>query len=180
LGSADADLRREGVLMLGEDQHRDSKAAKEILSIMARGDVDARVRAAAVKALAAIDQNDERLPTVLAITAKEDSALVRKESVLILAGRSDESSMDLLLDRLDKDDERDIRAEAAHALVNCRSERVLRSLIGHVGDEEFSVAYRCRESLCALTGEDFGYEEQAWRQWLLDTSQPFQNDGNDK
>ena len=172
LGSPDADLRREGVLMLGEGEAAGWKATPEILEIMAIGDTEAQVRAAAVGVLVRIDEK-ERLPDVLAKTSQDVSALVRLESVAGLSSGGDDGSMNLLVNMLNRDTESEIRGRAAAALGNYPNRRSVQALIAALDDDDFGVIYQAEQSLRKLTGKDFSDDARRWNEWLIGTEDPF-------
>jgi hypothetical protein len=172
LSSPDPDLRREGVVAIRNSAIRDLPATHEVLSIMARGDLDPQVRATALETLVMVAPHYEKLSAVLDSSVKDASPLVRRQSVMILAGRNDPADMDLLLDRLASDDDVVVRTTAASAMGNYTNRKVLRVLIDHLEDE-FSVAYQSRRSLQKLTGRDFDYDKSRWQSWLSETSEPF-------
>jgi len=179
LGSPDADLRREGVLMLGEGEASGWQATPEILSIMALGDTEPQVRAAAVGVLVRIGEK-ERLPDVLAKASQDNSALVRLESVAGLSGGGDDSSMNLLLNLLNRDMESEIRSRAAEALGNFPNRRAVQALIAALDDDDFGVIYQAEQSLRKLTGQDFADDAGRWNEWLIGMKDPFAQSGAKK
>ena len=160
--SSDADLRREGVLKLGQKKMARKKATPKILRNMAQADPDPQVRAAAVSVLARIDKG-QILLTVLQTAARDVSPLVRRECVVPLGIQNDEQAGAILLEMLRTDEEAELRAEAAAALKNYPAPKTIRGLIEGLTDEAFSVNYQCRQSLIKLTGKDFGYDHTAWK-----------------
>ena len=179
LGSPDADLRREGVLMLGEGEATGWQATPEILSIMALGDVEPQVRAAAVGVLVRIGEK-ERLPDVLAKSSQDVSPLVRLESVAGLSSGGDDSSINLLVNLLNRDTESEIRSRTAEALGNYQNRRAVQALIAALDDDDFGVIYQAEQSLRKLTGEDFADDGRLWNEWLVGTKDPFAKSGAEK
>ncbi|NLF94990.1 MAG: HEAT repeat domain-containing protein [Oligosphaeraceae bacterium] len=172
LGSADADQRRQGVLMLGEGQAPTWEATAKILRIMARGDVDAQVRAAAVQVLVK-NYAIENIMDTLKETANDKSLLVRRETLEGVCRRQQDDAMEILLVMREKDEERSIRARAAEVLAKYRNRKVIRSLINGLEDPEFAVSFQSRESLKKLTGRDFDYDSKEWQGWLATSEDPF-------
>jgi hypothetical protein len=166
LSSPDADVRREGVYLLREKPANGWDKTPQILNIMCQGDPDGQVRAVALKVLAELDSKDTYLPVALKAAAKDQMAPVRRESVSIMSRRSDDASMERLLDMLNHDEDREVRSGAAAALANYNDRRSMRGLIRALTDEQFGVSYRARESLEKLTGVNYGYDQQAWLTWL--------------
>jgi HEAT repeat protein len=172
LGSADADQRRQGVLMLSEGDAPSWDATAKILRIMARGDVDGQVRAAAVHVLVK-NYAIENIMDVLKDTAGDKIPLVRRETLEGVSRRQENDAMEILLVMLEKDEERAIRSRAAAVLAKYPHRKVVRSLVTGLEDSEFAVSYQARESLKKLTGKDFGYDVREWQSWLAATEDPF-------
>ena len=172
LASPDADLRRQGVQMLAESPAAGWDSTPKILRIMAQGDSDAQVRAHALAVLARIDSDTALLKEAVTTAAKDPSAHVRLESLQVLETRQPQWGCAILTERLAQDTDVNVRGAAARALSHCRQENVLNRLAGSLNDE-FVVSYRARQSLQTLTGQDFGYDEQAWRQWFHSAAEPF-------
>ena len=176
LSSADADFRREGVLMLGEGEAAKLEATVKLLASQAESDPEGQVRATAIQVLAKIGPR-QRLQEVLPKVIGDDSKTVRMECVRVLGQQREEAFLVLLLEMLATDPEASIRTEAAKGLGDYRYRGSIQGLIRALAeDDEFGVWYRCKESLEKLTGKNFGYDPQAWRQWFETTEQPF----NDK
>jgi len=172
LSSPDADLRREGVLMLGAGESADWDVTREILALMSKGDAEPQVRAAAVQVHARLDQS-ETLSDVLTRAARDRSPLVRRECIKALQHRNDEESLEVLLNLLAHDPEGSLRAEAAVALANYRYRKAVLSLAAALDDDEFAVLYRSRQSLQKLTGKDFQYDRPEWEDWIYSAEDPF-------
>ena len=172
LSSPDADLRREGVLMLGEGEPATWEVTLEILALMSKGDTEPQVRAAAVQVHTKLDQS-ETLCDVLRRAARDRSPLVRRECTEALRDRNDEESMEVLLDLLAHDPEGSLRAEAAVALVNYRYRKAVLGLAAALDDDKFAVLYRSRGSLGKLTGKDFQYDRSEWEDWIYSADDPF-------
>ncbi len=172
LSSPDADLRREGVLMLGKGESATWDVTLEILALMSKGDSEAQVRAAAVQVYAKLDQS-EGLSDVLTRAARDRSALVRRECIEALRERNDEDSMEVLLHLLAHDPEDSLRAEAAAALAHYRYRKAVLGLAAALDDDEFAVLYRSRQSLKKLTGKDFAYDRSEWENWIYSAEDPF-------
>jgi hypothetical protein len=67
----------------------------------------------------------------------------------------------------------DVRSEAAHALGQYPTPRVVQALITALGDSKLSVNSNALRSLRTLTGQDFGLDPLAWLQWLDTTPDLF-------
>ena len=160
--NSDADLRREGVLKLGQKKMAQKSATPKILRQMAQADPDPQVRAAAVSVLAHINKG-QTLLAVLQKAARDVSPLVRRECIVPLGIQNDEQAETILLEVLHADEDTELRAEAAAALKNYPTPKTIRGLIKGLTDEAFSVNYQCRQSLKKLTGKDFGYDHTEWK-----------------
>lgn len=165
LGSTDADLRREAVESLSQDESAEWEITPKILSVMAGGDPDEQVRAASVRALTLIE-NDIYLKEVLKSAIRDRSVMVRRAVLKVLANRDDQGSLNMLLEILDNEEKAVLRADAAQGLGNYRERPAIRGLLRGLTDEQFNVSYCARQSLRKLTGEDFGYDQQLWQEWL--------------
>jgi hypothetical protein len=172
LSSPDPDLRREGVMAIRTSSIKDLPATHEVLAIMAKGDLNPQVRATSLETLALLNPNYEKMSSLLAATIKDDSPLVRRQSVMILTQKKDPANTDPLIDRLVSDDDIVVRELSAAALGDYPNRKVLRALIDCL-DDEFGVAYRARQSLEKLTSRDFDYDISRWLSWLSETADPF-------
>lgn len=183
LGSPDADFRREGVYMLNDKQAADWNVTPKILAIMAKGDTDGPVRAAALHVLAKVEPQGQPLVEILGKAGQDKSEEVQLEAIAVLAERAqsesqndnDPSDLDSLILLLESGKTATVRSRAAEVMRYYRDEKSLRALVSAMADEEFAVTYRARQSLQSLTGEDFGYDEHAWGQFVFsetDTDSP--------
>jgi HEAT repeat protein len=170
--SPDADVRREAVLKLGQGEAARWDVTPKILKNRALGDESPLVRAAAVQVYAQLIESEE-LPEVLSKAADDIDMRVRMEAAAALSNRWDTQSMEILLKLLENDEETAIRTQAAGGLVNFRDRKSVRGLTEALDDDEFSVSYRARQSLMELTGQDFGYDRQAWQEWFYATEKVF-------
>lgn len=173
LGSDDPDLRREGVYMLADKDVKHYATVEKVLFIMAQGDADAHVRAAALHKMADISKNRQQVLDLLETASYDRDVIVREECVNILDSGSYEECMDILIRLLSKDDNVTVRSKAAWALRHYRKRDAIRALIAAIYDEDF-VAYRARKALVELVGEDFGDDQQAWRKWLFSSGDQLQ------
>ena len=165
--STDPDQRRKGVRMLGEGAAPTWPGTPEILNIMAKGDPDALVRAAAVQTLAQIGKAGANVDT-LEKTSRDESPLVRQETMRALKGVEEEPAGAILRERLAKDTDSTVRALAAERLREHPGSPTSLALIEAVEDADHAVAFRARESLRALASQDFGYNRQEWLTWLAE------------
>lgn len=171
LSSSDADMRRQGVLMLGEGEATKWEVTPKILSIMAQGDSDAQVRVASVQVLGK-SGSQKTVEETLARTAQDTNKFVRQESIEGLVKYRSPVIQQVLLERLAKDSDPAIRSRSALELANYPERVVAKALIEALADEDFSVTYRARGSLNQLTGKDFGYELKSWQDYMMNTPEP--------
>jgi len=170
LTNPDPDRRREAVYKLGRGQAKSWDVTPRILRLMAQGDPDAQVRTAAVQVLSQLENTPDKytnLTTELFQTAAKDKDnLVRLECIKPLSQRPGPKNMDILLDLLRSDPDAGIRAAAAAALKNVNDHLVISALVQSLSDNDFGVNYKARLSLQELSGEDFGYNQASWQNWL--------------
>ena len=177
ISSEDADLRRQGVKMLGEGEAPNWTVTQELLSLMAQSDPEPQVRATAIEVYAGIDSNED-FSEVYRIAAWDESPVVRMTCVRALSQRNDSDTLNLLLEILKDDAEGMIRTEAAVQIGNYPTRKSIEALIQALADDdEFGVWYRSKESLNRITGRNYNYNHQAWRQWYNSTDNPFADKG---
>lgn len=131
-------------------------------------DDDAGVRQAGIRALG---MHGEPRDAEILITALDDpDRLVREEAARGLQRLHNPAAIDPLIDRLDRDTEREpgVRAHAAHALGQYQSERVLQALLGALEDPSLAVNSTTVHALTVLTGQNFGLDRTAWIDWMQD------------
>ncbi|MCP4707486.1 MAG: hypothetical protein GY869_02580 [Planctomycetes bacterium] len=177
ISSDDADIRREGVKMLGEGPAPNWTVTRELLALMAQNDPEPQVRVTALDVFAKIDSAEE-FADLYRLAAQDQSPLVRMACVRALSQRNDNDTLNLLVDILKNDPEGMIRTEATVLIGNYPTRKSIDTLIQALADdEEFGVRYRSKESLNRITGQDFEYNHQAWRQWYNSTDNPFVGKG---
>ena len=177
LGSEDADLRREGVKMLGQGETSQWTVTRELLSLIAESDPEPQVRVTAIDVFARIDTVGE-FPEVYRRAARDQSPMVRRACIRALSQRNDSDTLNLLREILKNDPAGMIRTEAAVHIGNYPTRKSIEALIQALADDDdFGVRYRAKESLKRITGRDFEYNHQAWRQWCNSTDNPFTDKG---
>lgn len=171
LTSPDADLRREGAAMLGEEPSASWEATPGLLRMMVLGDMNEQVRATALQMLVQMKQA-EVLGPLLPQAARDRSALVRCQCIAGAGLVTDEVAIEVLTRLLREDRDADIRRQAAEALLGYRQQAAISALLDALNDEEFSVSYTARHALAELVGRDLGDDEQEWRRWLYAGEDP--------
>lgn len=142
-------------------------------------DADPGVRAVAARALGN-HGGPEHVALILPLLEERDAA-VRLEAVRALQRLHNADAVAPLLvllrgsaDRA-KDDDPDVRAEAAVALGQYAQRPVLSGLISGLSDESFIVTRASAKSLRTLTGQNLGDDPRRWIPWVegLGSQDPF-------
>jgi len=174
------DLRREGIAALVTRWDFGRRPPyPERYKEMARHDSDVSVRAMAIRALNICRDSSATKIFIAGLT--DDNEQIRLESAKALANVPDPAAIPQLVDMLsgtrfvlnpqgrdfEVAESKDVRIAAADALRQYRNTPdVQRSLVEHLNVPEFGVAWQCRQSLIALTGQDLKYDEGAWLKYL--------------
>lgn len=136
-------------------------------------DPDASVRAAAAFALGQ-HGSPEHVPMILPLMSQEDR-LVRISATRALQRLHNPVAVPALLNAIDpkKEQDADVRADAANALGQYAEPRVLQGLIAALDDERLAVTSNAAASLRTLTGQTFGDDRTTWFDWAAATKEPF-------
>ena len=181
------DLRRTGILRLVTDYDfaRADPYTKRYWQI-AQGDPDYLVRVAAIRAL---DRARMSTVTPIAIRALDDpNPQLRLEAAKALANVPDEKAIPVLTRHMQPiiemrgeagrpenvQEARDVRVACADALRNYPNRDVAKSLVDVLGDREFETSWQARKSLVLMTGHDFKYDQNKWRDYFSSAQTPFQ------
>jgi len=176
------DDRRRAVNAIAASREGRSDWAVQAFDSIARTDIDATVRVAALRALrrsagaATVPLTVKLLqPGPPAEDVRAAPGIVRWEAALLLrdlARRSDvepgmhESALTALLHRAVLDEDRNVRIAALEALGSFRDDRSLRALVAAMQDRDFAIQSAAEHSLVALTGERRGCDPDEWAAWL--------------
>jgi HEAT repeat protein len=171
LTSPDADIRRQGAMLLGTKPSADWETTPEILRMMTLGDKNEHVQATALRTLAKVGTSDV-LATTIAKAASNPSAIVRAECIAVTTYVESNVAVATLTSMLAYDSDAEIRRAAAAALANYRERQAINALLTALSDDEFKVSYAARRSLKQLTGRDLGDDPDAWRSWLFAGADP--------
>jgi hypothetical protein len=174
--SENPDERRLGIAILNHKGFDGLPRTEQYVRTLAVGETNPLVRGAAVRAQVHGGGDAEAVETLIRATGDADP-YVRAEACTVLGELTDPSAIEPLTKVLTEDAVSDCRAAAARALAACKDRKAALALAGHVADEDFLVAYSCREGLIACTGRDLGYDPAAWRQWLEAAGDPFAEAG---
>ena len=181
-----ADMRRTGILRLVSDYDfaRKDPYTRRYWQI-AQGDPNVLVRVAAIRAL---DRSRKSTVTPIAINALEDpNPILRLEAAKALANVPDEKGVPALLKHMNAiidlrgeggrleqvQESRDVRVACADALRNFPTRDVTTALVDVLRDKDFEVSWQARKSLVLLTGHDFKYDQNAWRDYFAKAEKPF-------
>ena len=166
-----ADERRKGIARLATRDFAQEPLYTRRYRQIAQGDADATVRAAAIRALNA--SRDKSAVPVFIAALGDESDLVRLQAAKALSNIPDPAAADPLVRVLgNRAETRDVRIAASEALRHYRNPEVARVLAGTVGGRDFSIAWQSRWSLKILTGNDYGYDERAWLEYLTGPNNP--------
>jgi hypothetical protein len=155
------DERRDGIARLANRSFGRGEPYTDRYRQIAQTDKDYLVRAAAIRALNHSRDESARPIFVEALDAPEPA--VRLEAAKALANVPEESAIPKLLKIVDNPNEnKDLRIAATDALKHYRRQEVARALVAQLNARDFSVAWQARQSLRALTGRDYQYDEAAW------------------
>jgi hypothetical protein len=177
------DMRRTGILRLVSNYSfaRADPYTKRYWQI-AQGDPDFLVRVAAIRAL---NRSRDRDAIGVYVRSLDDgNPLIRLEAAKALANIPDPSAVPVLLRhlrpeidvrpqgagpgvRLERINEgRDVRVAVADALRNHKTKEVARALTEVLQDSQFEVSWQARQSLVLMTGHDYLYDVEKWREYL--------------
>ncbi len=168
----DADKRFRGLLLLANAPWGGEPPYVEMYR-RASEDGDPGVRGMALRALAMHGVAGDA-PTVTKHLS-DDNELVRWEATRALQRMYDPASAPGLLERIDlrKEQNPQVRAAAARALGQYAQPRVVQGLIGALRDRQLVVNEAAQASLRTLTGQDFGLDPKAWRDWTASATDMF-------
>jgi hypothetical protein len=172
LDPASADRRRKAVFYLADRGYGRQEPYTVYYQEMARTDMHATVRAAAIRALNRA-RDEQSIP--LFIQALQDgNDRVRLEAAKALANMPDPAAQEPLIRRLvDAEEAIDVRIAAADALRHYRNAQTAQALVRVLRDRSFGVSWQARQSLLLMTGQDFRYDPAAWLTYLAGTESPF-------
>lgn len=173
LDPTSADARREGVFYLADrDFGRTVPAYLTVYRHLALTDPDYTVRMAAVRALNRA--RDKGSVSVFLKALDDGNEWVRLEAAKALANVPDESAAAPLMAHLRNPGEnKDVRIASADGLRSFPTNPVAQALIRVLDERDFGVAWQARYSLWLMSGQDFGYNQAAWLNYLTTTAKPW-------
>ncbi len=187
-----ADARREAIVQLTKTRYADDDIVIEAYGQIAREDPNEIVRCVAVRALS--QSSHENVVAALVDlagpnVANETSGPTDRVRADILRGLEQLATQDRLTqDQMDasasiavrslrNQSNRDVQVASVILLGRLPRRASLDALIGTLNHPDYGVVYHARRSLEALTGQVFGDDPAAWRDWLSATESPFEHRG---
>lgn len=169
--SAMPDQRRAGVNDLVDRSFGKQSPYTDRYQQIAEFDSDPTVRAAAIRALNR--SRDGNAVPVFIKSLADENWIVRLEAAKALSNVPNERAISALLGVVNNASEQiDVQIAAAEALRHYRSLEVARTLINHLDDRQFGLAWQSRQSLRFMTGSDQKYDQSAWLNYLTGPQNP--------
>lgn len=158
----DPDTRRKNVTLLAQAPFGGEEVYLDLYRLLLEDPVPT-VRAACARALGrhGTPADVERLEPLLT----DENGFVRWEAAKSMKKLHNPAAIDSLIERLNEDDDLDVRMACARALGQYPRPRVFDALVGALDDPEFGVSRAAADSLRTLTGQDFDRDARAWLAW---------------
>ena len=189
-----ADERRRGTAALADSRDAGADWALKAFDAIARTDVDAMVRVAAIRGLSRTA--DARcIPTLVKLLDSADAEandvrkappVVRWDAAKLLLQVVDRYHYEeaqrpeivrCLLDRAAKEADRNVRMTCIDTLAYFAENRIPPVLVDCLEAEDFAVRHAAERSLITLTGATHNHDADAWRSWLAAHPDPFAEAG---
>ena len=179
------DERYQALCEIAKSKSYKDEWAVTTLTVIARTDPNASVRALAMRTLGRV--GDERVVAPLSEGLNDPNPKVRAEAAYALS-RIDFAHIKVdrkiiakvehnLKSVLTSDESVDVRINAAEALGQFKDKSVLFALISALKDKDFAVRFQAEKSLVKLTGRTFYGNPARWLEWLEKTKNPFKDAG---
>jgi len=194
LESQSADDRRQAVIGLAKSRDGGADWAMKVYDTIARTDSNMMVRCAAVHAMGP-NSCSEQVPTLLKLLnsrthhyedVRPADGPLRWESAKVLLVIIDDyryrddqrpQIVQALLERVARDDDRNVRLTAIDSLAYFAEEPIPSALVTAMEEDDFAVQSAAEQALISLTGMTFHHDPKAWRYWLSQTRDPFEKAG---
>lgn len=165
LKSANADVRRERALEIGQTHYaaQDKAVVIDVLTSKGQSDPNPLVRSACLEALRKQDR-DASLKLARQLITDSDP-MVRWDATKALASTKSPTSRAGLLYMLEKDSDRDARREAAKGLGSYDDDEVIEHLIQALADRDRGVIVAAYRSLQVISGQSLPVRPSAWQEW---------------
>lgn len=188
------DERRRGVIGLANSRDGKTEWAMKVFDTIARTDVNAAVRCAAIAAMVPAS-GAEQVPTALNILSSESERIegtravpgaVRWEAaklvLFVIERYSYEESqrgkiVQVLLERMAVDKDRNVRLTAMEALSYFPEPPIPSALVDVMEEDDFALQHAAERALIALTGQTHHHDPKAWRKWIAETPDLFKDMG---
>ena len=115
---------------------------------------------------------------VLEAGLRDDEPSVRVTCCELLGERGDPATIKSLAAALESDDSMDVRLAAAEALGGIRSPEAIRALSIAVEDRDPAMQFVGVNSMKAISGQDFGGDVDAWRQFAKGEAPQIEQDAS--
>ncbi len=161
--SSVANRRWKAARLIGADRRADMMPA---LLQSVRSDPVPLVRAQSAVAIGQLGRKNERVYSTLSSVLKNDpSPLVQQDVLTALARLDYKKAVPLILNKLAKSPEPDVRAEAARALnvLGEGGKNVFSSLVRGLDDRTYRVQTACHRALESITGKSGPMETTWWK-----------------
>lgn len=160
--NARPDDRREALLRLAQYEFGQEEPYVDAYRLFVKEAQEPLTQAAAIRALNL--SRDAQSADLLIEALSDESPLVRLEAAKALGNLPTADAATELLERaLDPAEDVDVRIAAIEALHPYDDPTTKRSLAGLLEAGEFSVVWQARYTLVRITGEDHGFDIDAWR-----------------
>lgn len=188
------DERRRGVIGLANSRDGKTEWAMKVFDTIARTDVNAAVRCAAIAAMVPA-AGAEQVPTALNILSSDSERIegtraapgaVRWEAAKLLLYVIErycyeESQrgkiVQVLLERMAIDKDRNVRLTAIEGLSYFPEKSIPSALVDIMEEDDFALQHAAEVSLIALTGQTHHHDPKAWRKWIAETPDLFKDMG---
>ncbi len=167
LDQHDPDRRREGLVLLSTATFGGAEVYVSLYRDYVENDPNPLVKAAAIAALARHGKpSDALLIAPWAKRSVSDSVTVRWAAVQGLQRLHHRDVVPVLVDAaLDLEEQSEVRSAACVAMGQYPEDRVAQALIAVLDARELAINADAAESLRMLTGQEFGMDITAWRNW---------------
>lgn len=156
------DDRREALLGLAQYEFGQREPYLDAYQLFAENAEEPLTQAAAIRAINL--SRDADSADLLVEALGEESPLVRLEAAKALGNLpTADAAAELLKRAMDPEEDLDVRIAAIEALGHYGDPTTKRSLAGLLEAGEFSVVWQARHTLVRITGEDHGFDIDAWR-----------------
>ncbi|KAF0242910.1 MAG: hypothetical protein FD180_3665 [Planctomycetota bacterium] len=155
-----ADLRRREV----EDFAGEASRAPQLASILLDRKEDELVRALAAAELGEMPAGAAH-GDALTAAVDDESPIVRRDAITACGNLAISASAAPVAGRLKSDGDASVRRAAAFALGKIKGDGAVDALLAAFDDRDPGVQELAAESLRAMTGQKFGRDAEAWRNW---------------